>query len=164
MKRDRGGSELNNTVKVPVTLIMSFHLLSSVPPAIFQNDLLQYQPQIKRSFISRVSDEGRRNMEPPWMSLSLTRSRDTMSRGLDDVTYIPLPTLDYIIKTNRLQFNEIACYEERPLSYIWARQLPRYLPNDAGVQCDISIVLTESMKQTPCIFLYLCSLHELFLR
>jgi len=28
MKRDRVGSELNNTVKVPVTLIMSFHLLS----------------------------------------------------------------------------------------------------------------------------------------
>jgi len=27
-KRDQIGSELNNTVKVPVTLIVSFHLLS----------------------------------------------------------------------------------------------------------------------------------------
>jgi hypothetical protein len=97
MKRDQVGSELNNTVKVPVTLIMSFHLLSrfsifTVPRAIFQNDLLQYRPQTKRFYISRVTDnEGRRNMESPWASLS--PSSDTMSPGLEDATYIPSPTL-----------------------------------------------------------------------
>jgi len=53
-------------------------------------------------------------MEPPWVSVS--RSSDTMSPGLEDATHIPLPTVNYRIKMNTLQFNQIACYKERPLS------------------------------------------------
>jgi hypothetical protein len=36
-------------------------------------------------------------MEPPWVSLS--HSSDTMPRGLEDATYIPLLKADYRIKT-----------------------------------------------------------------
>ena len=47
-------------------------------------------------------------MEPPWgslslsFSLSLSHSSDTMSRGLEDATYIPLPKVDYRAENNTL--------------------------------------------------------------
>ena len=34
--------------------------------------------------------------------MSLSRPSDTMSRGLEDATYVPLPTVDYRIQNNKI--------------------------------------------------------------